>query len=104
MLTFPTPVIKAISLLPLSTEETAGRFRVWLFLSLQESPILVWDRKIEGGFPELKALVCIPRLLESPPSIEGQAEAAYQGPCAAGHIIGPFRQKVVIVMGSFHVQ
>ncbi|KAI0691384.1 Rdx family-domain-containing protein [Cytidiella melzeri] len=56
MLTFPSPVIKAVSLLPLNSEETGGRFRVWLFLSAQESPTLIWDRKVEGGFPELKVL------------------------------------------------
>lgn len=59
MLTFPTPIIQAVSLIPLKSEDTAGRFRVWLFLSAHESPILIWDRKIEGGFPELKALVSI---------------------------------------------
>ncbi len=57
MLTFPTPVIKAISILPLNSEETGGRFRVWLFPSAQEAPVLIWDRKVEGGFPELKVLV-----------------------------------------------
>ncbi|KAH9951789.1 Rdx family-domain-containing protein [Amylocystis lapponica] len=54
-LTFPAPLLKAISILPLNSEETGGRFRVWLFLEGQP-PILVWDRKIEGGFPELKVL------------------------------------------------
>ncbi|KAI0346930.1 hypothetical protein BDW22DRAFT_1404644 [Trametopsis cervina] len=56
MLTFPTPAIKAISVIPLNGEDTGGRFRVWLSLSVQESPVLIWDRKTEGGFPELKAL------------------------------------------------
>lgn len=56
MLTFPAPIIKAITVLPLNSEETGGRFRVWLSLP-DRSPILVWDRKIEGGFPELKILV-----------------------------------------------
>lgn len=55
MLTFPTPVIKSITIIPQNTEETGGRFRVWLFLAGQ--PKLIWDRKVEGGFPELKALV-----------------------------------------------
>ncbi|CCM02839.1 uncharacterized protein FIBRA_04951 [Fibroporia radiculosa] len=55
-LTFPTPTLKAISILPLNAEETGGRFRVWLFLDGQP-PLLVWDRKVEGGFPELKVLV-----------------------------------------------
>ncbi|KAF9821439.1 hypothetical protein IEO21_00685 [Rhodonia placenta] len=54
-LTFPTPALKAISILPLNSEETGGRFRVWLFLGGQP-PVLVWDRKIEGSFPELKVL------------------------------------------------
>ncbi|KAI0721852.1 hypothetical protein C8T65DRAFT_629396, partial [Cerioporus squamosus] len=52
-LTFPTPAIKAISIMPLNAEDTAGRFRVWLFLD-GKPPVLVWDRKVEGGFPELK--------------------------------------------------
>ncbi|EMD40553.1 hypothetical protein CERSUDRAFT_40663, partial [Gelatoporia subvermispora B] len=55
LLTFPTPTVKAISLIPLSSEETAGRFRVWLYLDGQP-PALMWDRKTEGGFPELKVL------------------------------------------------
>ncbi len=42
--------------MPLNSEETGGRFRVWLFLE-GEPPALVWDRKVEGGFPELKLLV-----------------------------------------------
>lgn len=56
MLTFPTPIIKAVTLLPLNSEETGGRFRVWLTTS-EQPPSLVWDRKVEGGFPELKILV-----------------------------------------------
>ncbi|KIJ56520.1 hypothetical protein M422DRAFT_22684 [Sphaerobolus stellatus SS14] len=54
MLTFPNPTLKSISLIPLESPETAGRFRVWL--TLDEDLILVWDRKTEGGFPELKIL------------------------------------------------
>ena len=42
--------------MPLNAEDTAGRFRVWLFLE-GKPPVLVWDRKVEGGFPELKVLV-----------------------------------------------
>lgn len=56
-LTFPPPTVSCISLLPRNTEDTAGRFRVWLSLPGQDKPILAWDRKIEGGFPELKVLV-----------------------------------------------
>ncbi|KAG2077622.1 hypothetical protein BDR04DRAFT_1088710 [Suillus decipiens] len=54
-LTFPPPALKAISIIPLNSEETGGRFRVWLNLE-GSSPQLMWDRKIEGGFPELKGL------------------------------------------------
>ena len=55
-LTFPTPALKVINIMPLNSEETGGRFRVWLFLD-GKPPALVWDRKVEGGFPELKLLV-----------------------------------------------
>ncbi|KAL7409006.1 Rdx family-domain-containing protein [Mrakia frigida] len=57
-LTFPPPALVAISLIPLNTQETGGRFRVWLFKGQEEGKQgeLVWDRKIEGGFPELKLL------------------------------------------------
>ena len=44
--------------MPLNSEETGGRFRVWLYLD-GKPPILAWDRKVEGGFPELKVLVSI---------------------------------------------
>ena len=49
--------------MPLNSEETGGRFRVWLFLDGQP-PALVWDRKVEGGFPELKLLVSTQVFLE----------------------------------------
>lgn len=55
-LTFPPPALKAISIVPLNSEETGGRFRVWLNLE-GSPPHLMWDRKTEGGFPELKILV-----------------------------------------------
>ncbi|KIM45798.1 hypothetical protein M413DRAFT_64762 [Hebeloma cylindrosporum] len=55
-LTFPPPVIGTISLIPLNADETAGRFRVWLSTKGSDIPLLVWDRKVEGGFPELKVL------------------------------------------------
>jgi predicted Rdx family selenoprotein len=68
MLTFPPPTIQSISLIPLDSEETGGRFRVWLYMPAENGgflvPKLVWDRKIEGGFPELKVLVrCLGSLL-----------------------------------------
>ena len=55
-LTFPPPAIESITLIPLISDETAGRFRVWLSHG-SEPAQLMWDRKVEGGFPELKLLV-----------------------------------------------
>jgi predicted Rdx family selenoprotein len=43
-LTFPTPLIRAITLQPLVTEETGGRFRVWV--DRGNGGELVWDRKV----------------------------------------------------------
>ncbi len=56
LLTFPPPVVKAITIIPLNADDTAGRFRVWLSLA-PDATELIWDRKVEGGFPELKVLV-----------------------------------------------
>ncbi|GAA6012649.1 hypothetical protein JCM11491_005468 [Sporobolomyces phaffii] len=77
------PGLKAITLLPRNSPETGGRFRVWLLMDQPQPPrnadesarlstviegpaepthenwrgySLVWDRKIEGGFPEMKVL------------------------------------------------
>ncbi|KAI0030225.1 hypothetical protein K488DRAFT_54688 [Vararia minispora EC-137] len=55
-LTFPPPAIASIALVPLNAVETAGRFRVWLTMAGSVRPVLVWDRKIEGRFPEMKEL------------------------------------------------
>ncbi|RDB23290.1 hypothetical protein Hypma_009565 [Hypsizygus marmoreus] len=55
LLTFPPPVLQSIALVPRNSEDTAGRFRVWLSADSQP-PRLIWDRKVEGGFPELKVL------------------------------------------------
>ncbi|CUA76775.1 hypothetical protein RSOLAG22IIIB_02249 [Rhizoctonia solani] len=55
-LTFPPPALTSITLIPLNSTETGGRFRVWLLPTDAEEPKLVWDRKTEGGFPELKVL------------------------------------------------
>ena len=46
-LTFPTPLIKAITLMPLTAPETGGRFRVWLDVGIEDE--LVWDRKVGAG-------------------------------------------------------
>lgn len=56
-MTFPSPAIRSITTIPLNADETAGRFRVWLTVESEPQPVLVWDRKVEGGFPELKVLV-----------------------------------------------
>ncbi|WVW82709.1 hypothetical protein I302_104720 [Kwoniella bestiolae CBS 10118] len=55
-LTFPNPLLRSITLLPLNAPETGGRFRVWLDFGKGKGDELVWDRKTEGGFPELKVL------------------------------------------------
>lgn len=64
--------VQSITLLPMTKDETAGRFRVWIYG--QKGPagatstgpqssvkgaraLCVYDRKIKGGFPELKELV-----------------------------------------------
>jgi selT/selW/selH-like putative selenoprotein len=74
--------IKAITLIPCNAPDTGGRFRVWLYTGKGSSTaqqqrqqrdngssesregvyedgkvVLLWDRKIKGGFPELKDLV-----------------------------------------------
>ncbi|GAA5844586.1 hypothetical protein JCM3766R1_002669 [Sporobolomyces carnicolor] len=58
--TTDAPGLKAITLVPRNAPETGGRFRVWLMRPRPDSALrgweLVWDRKIEGGFPEMKAL------------------------------------------------
>jgi predicted Rdx family selenoprotein len=59
-LSFPPPTIASITLFPRNAEDTAGRFRVWV--TAQGEQKLVWDRKTEGGFPEVKVLVRHSRL------------------------------------------
>lgn len=58
LLTFPPPALNGVHIIPLNSEDTAGRFRVWL--STENGLVLAWDRKIKGGFPELKELVRYP--------------------------------------------
>ncbi|KAG8830340.1 hypothetical protein FRC17_005026 [Serendipita sp. 399] len=46
-------------LVPVAAPEPAGRFRIWLLDVSQDSKVqvgstLLWDRKIEDGFPDLK--------------------------------------------------
>lgn len=48
--------VRSITLLPMTEEATAGRYRVWVYGGARE-PVCVWDRKTMGGFPELKELV-----------------------------------------------
>lgn len=61
--TFPSPAspndeagLSAITLMPCNKEETAGRWRVWLYSEGGKEPVLLWDRKTEGGFGELVRL------------------------------------------------
>ena len=63
-MTFQPPVLQSITLVPLDSDDAAGRFRVWLTTNENGPPILVWDRKVEGQFPELKHLVSFPSLYE----------------------------------------
>lgn len=56
LLTFPPPAIEAITLIPRNDESSAGRFRVWLYDASSSPPKLLWDRKVEGAFPEAKQL------------------------------------------------
>jgi hypothetical protein len=62
--TFQPPVLQSITLVPLESDDAAGRFRIWLTVNEDVPPILVWDRKVEGQFPELKHLVSFPSLYE----------------------------------------
>jgi hypothetical protein len=59
--TFHPSVLRSITIVPLDSEDTNGRFRVWLTVDEGTAPVLVWDRKVEGQFPELKVLVSILR-------------------------------------------
>ena len=45
-LTFPTPLVRSITLQPLNAPETGGRFRVWVDLGDSQGDQLVWDRKV----------------------------------------------------------
>lgn len=56
-LTFPPSTLKYITVIPYDSVETGGRFRVWLSAEEGSIPELIWDRKTQGGFPELKDLV-----------------------------------------------
>jgi predicted Rdx family selenoprotein len=58
-LTFPPPTLGSITVVPYDSAETGGRFRVWLAVERNSTPELIWDRKTQGGFPELKDLVNI---------------------------------------------
>jgi len=55
-------VLKAITIVPLVESVTAGRFRVWL--TTAGGTDLVWCRKRDGGFPELKVLVSLGTLCQ----------------------------------------
>jgi predicted Rdx family selenoprotein len=61
-ITFPSPMIRTISLVATPAPAPAGRFRVWLLEDPNEenkvgASSVIWDRKVDNGFPELKALV-----------------------------------------------
>ncbi|KAG1874644.1 hypothetical protein DFJ58DRAFT_758059 [Suillus subalutaceus] len=61
-LTFPPPALKAISIIPLNSEETGGRFRVWLNLEGSPPPIDV-GQEDRGWFPRTERFeAAYPRL------------------------------------------
>lgn len=79
-----------MSIVPLNSEETAGRFRVWLYLDLEPSdPILMWDRKVEGGFPELKDLVRDNQLYFGTLIMSAPAETTNSRSHSAWKVAGP---------------
>ncbi|GAA5957549.1 hypothetical protein JCM3765_001178 [Sporobolomyces pararoseus] len=97
------PGLKAITLLPRNSPETGGRFRVWLLRDRRTHSSttgeverneasekqkenenwrgweLVWDRKIEGGFPEMKALKQRIRNLIAPQQDLGHSDKPAKG-------------------------
>ncbi|GAA5991728.1 hypothetical protein JCM5350_000587 [Sporobolomyces pararoseus] len=101
--TTSNPGLKAITLLPRNSPETGGRFRVWLLRDRDTVTIttgevggreesekqkenenwrgweLVWDRKIEGGFPEMKVLKQRIRNLIAPKQDLGHSDKPAKG-------------------------
>lgn len=60
LLTFPPPTVQSIVMIPRISDSTAGRFRIWLNYDDHSTNKLLWDRKVEGKFPEAKEIVsCI---------------------------------------------
>lgn len=45
-LTFPNPILRSITLMPLNAPETGGRFRVWVDVGKGKGDELAWDRKV----------------------------------------------------------
>ena len=64
-------------LVPQAKPETAGRFRVWLVLA--NAVELIWDRKTQGGFPELRELKNRVRDKVAPTQHLGHSELASRG-------------------------
>ena len=64
-------------LVPQAKPETAGRFRVWLVLA--NAVELIWDRKTQGGFPELRELKNRVRDKIAPTQHLGHSELASRG-------------------------
>lgn len=48
-LTFPSPALRSITLIPLNTPETGGRFRVWVDIGDGRGQSLMWDRKVSDA-------------------------------------------------------
>lgn len=49
--------LRGVTIIPRRDEVEAGRWRIWIVLDEAGHDVrLVWDRKIEGGFGEMKEL------------------------------------------------
>uniref|UniRef100_V5EZ74 Selenoprotein W-related protein n=2 Tax=Kalmanozyma brasiliensis (strain GHG001) TaxID=1365824 RepID=V5EZ74_KALBG len=50
--------IASVLLIPKVDDASSGRFRVWIHASSNQGSglQLVWDRKVQAGFPEMKVL------------------------------------------------
>ncbi|CAO1630630.1 unnamed protein product [Jaminaea pallidilutea] len=70
--------VRSITLLPMTEEATAGRYRIWVYGGARE-PVCVWDRKTMGGFPELKELKQAIRDVISPGQSLGHSDKGMHG-------------------------
>lgn len=65
--------LRSVTVLPRRDEVEAGRWRVWLYRT-EARPDLVWDRKVDGGFGEMKELKKRVRDLVAPGASLGHSD------------------------------